>query len=446
MANLNEKVIFLSHASEDKSVVQAFVNHIFDEDELKKNGYKLFFTDTANLKNRGVAPGAKTWEKMVEHLHATVYFFAFLSEDFFESPWCIAELAIFQDLQSTKDELPPPVTLVIDNDVNRTIRNLGMTQALKIPGIRNRTLKGLMVDLKSASIPIKPDANCETCKSDMLTAISERRKRKEGEFFELARRHFTRPRTSDNPVSFFVARHEYEQTAINMGTAAREKLLWTVFQSPLLVADAYDHDSYLMPYDLAFEGFEAVSRVRLVIFRSKEEAAAYDSANENWHNDALRKHKISKTLTRAQLIARKANFQASASKNGGDLLFTEVSHLPKCINTSPPPTYDEKSFLEFAYSDYGQGAPTLLMETGFSSPFSLEHGSGTVNPLAPAYGHVTFYRELKADAQKRIKEVRPYDAFYSHLGELWQIAESVFRNNLDPTVFVRSDEIDKLHK
>ena len=54
-----------------------------------------------------------------------------------------------------------------------------------------------------------------------------------GDFFDLARKHFTMP-TSNNPLSFFVERDEYVQTSINMGEAAKKKLLWTVFQSPLL--------------------------------------------------------------------------------------------------------------------------------------------------------------------------------------------------------------------
>lgn len=134
------------------------------------------------------------------------------------------------------------------------------------------------------------------------------------------------------------------------------------------------------------------------------------------------------------------------TKNSSDKNHPVFQQPARCTTTVPHPTYNEKSFLEFACSDYGtHGAPLLLMETGFSSPFSLEHGSGTANPFAPAYGHVTFYRELKADAQKRIKAVKPYDAFYGHLGELWQIAESAFRADLDPTVFVRSNEIGRLY-
>ncbi|HYE75300.1 MAG TPA: toll/interleukin-1 receptor domain-containing protein [Blastocatellia bacterium] len=437
-----ENVIFFGHASRDKGVVQEFANHLFDESELSANNYKLFFTDTDKLENL-VQGGAETWKEILEHLRKTSYFLAFLSQGFFESQWCLPELALFQELQQNST-LPDAVLLLIDDDAHFAAKDCALTQSrLVLPSTKDG-LKRIVASLAKLRIPHKSSIDYAKFGKAVDNAILLRDQCKKGDFFELAKRHFTTQRTSDNPVSFFVERDEYEQTAINMGRDARERLLWTVFQSPLLVRDAYDEPNKLMPYDRAFETFSGCrERIRLIIFQSEDEAKAYATTDENWHNEELKKHGIIYTLSKSIMEDRREAFHESVNRGGGTLLFTVAERLTKCSRSSSPPAYSSDSFLEFAYG--GQGTEMLLMETGFSSPFSLKHGSGTARKFAPAYGHVTFYRELVKHAQERIAQVPPYNLFYGHLDELWHIADSVFQLNRDSSIFVPWGNIGRLY-
>lgn len=440
MAKTNhKKAIFLSHASNDKGVVQAYVDHLFDETALGAQGYRLFFTSTANLE--GLLPGgAQTWRDISDALKYTTYFVAFLSEAYFDSEWCIAELAIFQ---ATKIDLPPQL-VSIDEDCEGRRKDCPLTQDRNVLKTSIDELQRVVAGIRNAGIPLKASIDFAALRKQIDTAIQERDERKKGIFYAVAREHFSRPRAKDNPISFFVERDEYEQTSINMARSAENVLLWTLFGSPLLVADSYSRPDYLMPYDVDYEKkCSARKKVRVVIFRDKKEIEAYLSCDEEWHNSELLKHKIPLTITHPQLLDRKLSFEKSATA-GGELYFTDPDKLLRCV-AKPPTSFTPDTPLEFAYADYrADGSPRLLMETGFSSPFSMKWGSGTGNPQAPSFGHVTFYKPLKELPAERIKAVDPYTRLYGHLGHLWEIAEKALLMNPDPTIFRPATEIHKL--
>lgn len=442
------KVIFFGHASNDKNVVQVFEQFLLDRGELEKAGWQLVFTD-AKEPEYTLNGGVGIWEELDKHLQQTEFFVAFLSESFFVSQWCLVELAVYWQLLKgrktpTDVPLPPPIPILIDGAAKSIINDSPIVGGRKRLSISVENMTKLVADMRHKGIPVKRISDYkEFCKA-IVQAMESRDELRKGVFFDLASRHFAIQHISKNPISFFVERIEYEQTAIKMGMAAKSKLLWTVFQSPLLVVDAYSRENYLMPYDEKFPTFKANRRIRLIIFRSQAEAQAYDLTSEEWHNNELEKHKISKRLTKSHLTHRKSAFEQSVEKGGAELLFTRADLLNYCLDTERPEEFKDDSFLEFACSEDEEGN-LLLMETGFSSPFALRHAKDKVYRRAPAFGHVTFYRNLVAGAERRIKEVEPYDTFYGYLGELLEIARSIMDEYPDPAIFVKRDAISTLY-
>lgn len=430
------KVIFLSHASGDRDIVKAFVDHVFTDNVVAKTPFRVVYSSSDNIDHR-VGVGSNIWKTIDDDIHATVYFCAFLSESYFQSQWCIAELALFSELIKFRGNLPAPALLKIDDRSDGLIKSNPLTQALNVFSMVSESdLWKFIEELKVEGVPY--DAGIDensffVCLNKAKNVISYRKK---GVFFDLARRCFTKLNVSVNPISFLVQREEYEATAINMGRAAKKKLLWTVYQSPLLVEDAYLDGDFLTNYDKSFSEFSLPKKVRLVIFRDRQEAQAYDLLMEEWHDKQFGANKKSKKL----LALRKKNFEESAKKNRGELLFTTADKFVRCVNFKR--RCDNTSFLEFAYGDYGEeGSKPLLMETGFSSPFARK------NPRAAGkHGHITFYMDLGQGVMDTINKVNSYKKFYGHLHDLWELGGAVFMENRNKDVFFESGNISMLYK
>lgn len=449
MATKTKKVIFFSHASADRDVVQSFKKHLFDKKELNGLNYELFFTSTKDLEDL-LPGGANTWRDITDALHSTVYFFAFLSESYFESQWCIAELALFSEICKDRGNLPEPALVLIDNTSSSHIVNNPLTQNLvRIKTSSQTDLERIVTGLQSENIPIKilNKTQLDSFAEEVTEAKSKRDDKKKGIFFELAKRHFSRLDTSSCPISFLIERDEYEQTSISMGESAQEQLLWTVFKSPLLVEEAYDatnNQGCLMSYDKEFIRFNSQRKIRLVIFRNHEEAKAYDKVLTKWHNDQFNG---SLKVTKRKLEQRKKAFERSVKNAHATLLFTNADRLGNLFSVSGQnaPKFDEHSFLEFAYGDYGLNSAKLLMESGFSSPFSRKHATAGQADWLPLYGHITFYIEPDAEVVTRISDIPSYNNYYGHLSASWKIAKEVFQTNRRKDVFFQAHQISNLY-
>lgn len=203
-----------------------------------------------------------------------------------------------------------------------------------------------------------------------------------------------------------------------------------------------------MVYDRKFSKFKTRRKKRVVIFEDPEMAAAYDKLDVGYHDRRFAKNGIilSKPLTDTSLALRKKAFEKTASENGGELLFTVLSRLPKCF---PHGTkhFNERSYLEFAFSDYdGPQRPWLLLESGFNSEFSNKHITGTYSKSGLQFGHVTFSTELPPLCSEAIDQCNLYGELYGHLRDLHVIADAIFDRNVgNNDVFVPSSEIKLLY-
>ena len=433
------KTVFLSHASRDKGVVDVFTANLFDDAKMKEQECQLFYSSHPSI-NYGLRSGDHTWPSILERIDETVCFVAFLSEAYFESHFCLAELAKFEEKNGSCKK-SHVIFVLIDDDAKDTVRDCLWTVNVQFHACDEDGLAKIWQELGNRNLPLRDDVDITNLWNGIDTAFKERDRYKMGDFFDLARKHFTMP-TSNNPLSFFVERDEYVQTSINMGEAAKKKLLWTVFQSPLLVAEAYHCDEYLTDYDKKFAEFKASERVRLVIFTGSNEAQAYRDEVLQWHVERLPENNIPKGFSQETLRKRKMNFERSATARNATLWFTTMKLLQKCVRPQPQKEYDDCSPLEFAYGDYGHNRK-ILMETGFSSPFSRTH-RGEAQAEIPYYGHVTFYQEgMETGAVDRIKS-EPYKPFYGHLTELSQIAKRILSDEPDPSIFFKAGNINSL--
>lgn len=440
---MTTKTIFFSHASADREVVQVFEDYLFGKNKLDNLGYKLVFTSSNDFEKL-LAGGVDIWKKITEALHSTVYFCAFLSESYLESPWSIAELTLFTEICKGRENLPEPVLMVIDNSPDDYFDRNPLTTGLRLGTTNRYDISRIVSGFNIEHIPVKHPINYDGFAKDVNNAKSECEKRKKGTFFELAKHHFSRPDTSNCPLSFLVERDEYVQTAINMGKASKKNLLWTVFQSPLLVEEAYSHRGCLMPYDLEFEKFSIPNKIRLVIFRDPKEAQAYKNVDHKSHNTEL-VSQGAKSISKKRMEQRKQAFENSVKRGGAKLLFTNAELLNNLISGQITP-FNDHSFLEFAYGDCGLSGTNLLMETGFSSPFARKHAPGQAHNDTTFYNHITFYIEPVTEVTKRINEIPAYRDYYGHLSASWKIAKEAFQTPPKRTIFFESNQISKLCK
>lgn len=242
----NCKVLFVSHSSRDREIVNAFTESFLYEDD-REDGTALVNTSADDPSSTArLIPGESVWRQLRENLGSTGCFIACLSDNYFESNWCIAELAVFHEKLLKKKKNLLFIPLLIDPD-SKTWKESPFTQSSKVLQLSKADdLEELTANLKLAGLlkstaAVPRGTTCTAFSSTQLNEfLNSREESEKGYFIDLAQGHFAHAGASHGPVSCLVKRTEYGQICVNMAERAKSKLLWTLFKSPLLVAPAYD--------------------------------------------------------------------------------------------------------------------------------------------------------------------------------------------------------------
>ncbi len=471
MALANKNVIFVSHASRDRKIVSTFVECFLSRTMLDHK--EVQYTSSEKPDSPGLLdPGASVWVQLRDNLERTCCFIACLSKDYFRSNWCIAELAVYHELmRNSKAKGRAPILLVVDPDCPDVTKNpfvqgrllsqlwdyestAKVTAALKKRNILKATakvphkdsLETLIKMLGSSYSDFFVSTDPPHLKFDLLVKrLMVERKQSETGLTELAQQHFAHP--PKGPLTSIVERSDYEQISVNMANRARWKLLWTLFKSPLLVADAYKYEDRLMPYDRRFERFQPMRKIRLVIFDDTKAAKAYAELDIQYHKRRLSDKGIKVPgLIKDLLQERREAFERSSTSRGGFLYFTKCESDWLAFPGARKPGFKNSDSLEFAYSDFDHATETcLLMESGFNSEFSFRYADGKHEKASQQFRHVTFYSAPKKECSDAIKTLAPYKELLGHLDNLQTIADALFKAEPDPKVFVKSDKISALY-
>jgi len=449
-----KNVVFVSHASRDSEAANALVNHLLPSKDLH-NGVAVRFTSAKQAESPSLLDtGTAIWKQLREDLEETKCFVACLSEDFFNSAWCIAELVVFQELLRKTPTNPDRylALLVVDATARNIYEHFLVQPLLLVFSIWNQnhidrlacSLFTWEVRKNILSASVRRQFHLEVRK--ILTLRSQAKK---GYITEIAEQHLGYPSSTNGPITCLVRRDEYEQIAVNMARQAKSELLWTLFKSPLLVADAYRQQDLLMPYDKHFHEFDPLRKIRLVIFENKSMALAYANCNVAWHERRLKSlGAINFKITKKLLKTRKEMFEDSSTDRDGRLYFTTLAHLPVIFPASASrPPFDKHSYLEFAYAD-SENVPghRLILESGFTSEFSRGNSIGqSHDKTVIQYRHVSFFVEPGKDCWESIQKMHAYKTLYGHIDDLRVIATTLFSNSdPDQNVFVSSGDIQKL--
>lgn len=456
-----KKVLFVCHSYWDREAVRIFLDCVFGKGgagrrrEFLSKKWRIRFTSaTSNLEEEPLEPGVRIWPRVRAEIAKTSCFIACLSDNFvLDSFYCIPELTLYEERRYKRKGLPLIPLLVCPLGVSHEKSPVTAGQTCRALNSKD-DIEKVFSRLRSKGVLVKSSTEPDRV-ADLVTKADAHYLNVEmgakGASVNLAFRHFASP-TSGGPVTFIVERSEYEQVSIRLAEQARSQLLWTLFKSPLLVADAYTQPGHLMPYDEDFRSFKKRAKLRLVIFLDARMARAYDNLNLSYHNRRLKRLvKVGRPfvpLTRAQLEGRKRAFEES-SQERGRLYFTTLEKLPDCLPGNLVTTFNEESYLEFVFANFGeQGKDHILMEAGFNSEFALKNRLSRSAKYDTLCRHVTFYKtpsRLCSDAIER--EVPTYRALYGHLEMLKLIGEALFaKNPPNSKVFVGPNQIAKLYE
>lgn len=455
-----KKILFVCHSYWDREAVDIFLDSVFGmkragkrREHLSKSWRIRYTSATSNLEEEPLEPGTNIWPRVRREIARTGFFIACLSESFFlNSFFCAPELTLYEERRVKRKGLPLLPLLVSPLAVSQEKSPLMKGLNYRALDLKD-DLKKVFSYLRSKGVLAKSPNESERIEEllkDANSYYSKMEARAKGDFVDLAFRHF-RGATPGGPVTYIVDRSEYEQVSITLAEQAKSKLLWTLFKSPLLVADAYLQKTSLMPYDESFRDFEKRKKLRLVIFLDPSMAKAYDKVDVSYHNRRLKRLADKagtpfRSLTRVQLKTRKSAFEESSQKNGR-LYFTTLNKLPQCLLSKPTPTFGKDSYLEFVYADCGEhGRDCILMEAGFNSEFALKNRLPRNRKHDTLCRHLTFYKMPTPWCSEAIAEAKTYSALYGHLQGLTLIGEALFaKTSPNPTVFCKPNQIKELY-
>ena len=445
-------VIFVSYSSLDREIVNALVQEFLPDDKISEGIRTLNLSADDPSSRMRISVGKNLWKHIRENLGETVCFIAFLSDNYFKSNWCISELSVFHEINTNENKIRF-IPLVIDLGSETWKDNPFTGKSKVLHASEAKQLQEFVAELGASNLfkcgaDFPSEDACENfIKEKLHSLLNVREEREQGYSADLIQLHFSHEGTSNGPITQLVKRREYEQISVKMGKHARKKLLWTLFKSPLLVADAYRNPKRLTSYDCDFGEFKANRKRRVVIFEDATMAEAYFKRDLEYHLKCLKDIAglPAEELTTELLESRATAFEGESRKNGGELLFTTIQRLPSCI-TGRKVQFCKNSFLEFAFSDFYAGSRSIewLLETGFNSEFSARHKM-TNQKNGHEFRHITFCALLESSCERAIRGCKLYKKLYGHLEDLREIAESVFeRKKADCRIFVDKDHLHKL--
>lgn len=443
-----DEIVFVSHSWLDSDLIDPFIQEFFPKkdclpaDSSLIPGFRVVYSSDANDPDKRVRVGAQIWSELENYLLNCSYFLAFVSENYFRSQTCQNELGAIAVLQGILSESKRPAIIPVllepltEHQGFNQIINKGRNYLLYQDA---QSVGDILEYLKPIFKPNKYNQLKRGAKK-VAKAIKEAygKPRTAHSVKNLVLAHFGDRTSTDNPVTYFVKRLEYELISVQLSKCGKQRVVWSVYHSPLLVTSAYQTPSLQTHYDEAFQNLAQPTKIRLVIFGDYVEANAYVECELEWHKEKL----CSLDMTKRRLRARQRAFEKSCLNS--TLLFTTIPALNQFlgIEKENPTGLKEEDFLEFGYFDFDSGH--LLFNSGFYSGCE----TGDSNPQRPeAYYQVGHFMVHKPDLCNEVAELfarQHCHRLFGHLKHLERIAEEVVSPHPNPAFFVTKDKMKEL--
>jgi hypothetical protein len=444
-ARPESRSIFVSHCSRDSESVTKIIDMLLP-DSVRTSSFSIVCTDADRYSPRTIQDGTDVWASISDELQNVHTFIACLSDDYFRSEWCVAELEAFHRMvkDAPKGSLDL-VLLMLDSDCDRALKSPFAQGERYDLGSRSWITK-LLVKLRKYPGLAETEVD-KLNPATIATAFNrdrrERKLRQSSYLADVSLDYFAHRLTTNGPITSIVNRSEYEQISVRLGLTAQSEVLWTLYGSPLLVPNAYRTHDKLLTYERDFASFSA-NKTRVVIFDDWQMAEAYLTTDETYHNHPDRQldHPYGRPLTAQDLTDRKKAFESSVENSAGSLLFTTVEVLKR----APGCSITRETYLEFAYYEgHDPTTRTLLVDSGFSSGFAKQHVFGEQD--CSNARHINFFPFVMNDDICKVIKCPPYDSLLGHFSSLQMIvnlAKEKVANRDDGNYFVTKDEISLL--
>jgi len=266
----NKPVLFISHSFKDQDKVDILY------DALKKfiniDDYHPIYT---THKEGSLSSGNNIAENTVLKVEKAAIFLAYISENFKNSPICMAELGVAY--VKNKKQKGFKYLLIKDKYINfNNTTELGLGNIMmdannpitiesefnRIFNSKNNTIKVEQdLKIKFESIYNGYDYKLNVALSDVKVFLNKT--------FDVNHK------LCEKPLILYVDRVIYEQLATELTSLAEERLLWTTFKSPLGIDKINLDKDFLTEYDRCFKKIFVNIKRRLIIFFEKSEENEY---------------------------------------------------------------------------------------------------------------------------------------------------------------------------
>lgn len=387
MTKASEIRVFISHAHKDKSIVMYFVDNVLKKCLLKSISDQIRCTSIDDLT---ILVGGDNLT-LFNDIKSTILFIPFISSNYHKSEFCLLEAgaAHFKNLASTEMEIFPILDEYTSH--NQTIYTLVSRQHAVINSSESlNQLYKKCSDLKIEGLPHEKEYKKELDEfikhyNNTLrkTAISVSAN---SLLLNTVENSFHSESNIDFPVTLFVNRMEYEAFSMNAIKKNGEKLLWTLFGSPILTDHTeFISDEYITEYDKQFNEAVFKNKYRLIIFPSKSYADAYLNNDLDFYKS---RRLINKGITMDDIITRRQKFEESVGK--GNLYFTTKRNLIAWASKIKV-SFNHKTF-DFEFAFISKGAKNKKENYGITSGFHTNSfdNSGDRGDLK----HIIIYPQL----------------------------------------------------
>jgi hypothetical protein len=464
---MTKKKIFVSHASEDKELVQSFVDNIL-EGYLGIKSEDILFTSSNNLAHKLEKDDKDYVEKLLQFVRECELFIIIETLSFIESQACQNELGAAFVFNPTLDEniitkivadtsssilLKKRIVTFADDFASGNTNQFYLYQKLKYT-FAEKSLKDFADKLASYELLClgkKADNFKEFAKK--VEEAYEQHKQKSYSIIKTAKIIINALTETDtfhgfHPIVVFGKRQYYNDLAVEVSKNAKLKLLWTIHKSPLLVESAYYETNFLTEYDKQFASFETKEKIRLVIFESKEAAKAYKECNQEYHNARINSELTFYPISPNMLENRKKAFEENILNNRGTLFFSTIEKIRGKLKENPKigrilenpslkdfePDYE----LGFIYNDNVDERKNFGFATGFNSQSSNnEYSEGMIK-------HIVFYSHSPLVMQSDQITTEPrYKIMIDVLCQI-EIAQNIIVNRNWKNILFDNDNFDKL--
>lgn len=439
MQNIPTKPVFVSHASADRVIVNSFFKDVLTE-YLGVPKDKILYTsqehnNTSTLDKNAIEEYVS---QLVTNLQKCDLFVVILTHNYIDSQACQNELGaafvLNKKIYVFKD------SRLDDNHEQYYLRNRLGSEFNKA-GIRDFLDYIIKHNLSSSLTSAKNLNDVSLDKAALGNASSELeksyKKYKKGSDPVIEKTSKTIiqaiiKRTifhEANPIILFGNRKFYVNLSIEISRCAKEKLIWTIYKSPLLVEAAYRDTELLTEYDRQFSKFD-VEKTRLVIFQNREEARSYETCNVSYHRKNFPAQKLKRKLTKELLEKRKKAFEENIDKYDGVLYFTTVERITEKLKTVERVKGLFENISKNASLDYEFGfivngqrkGENLGFTTGFNSKsYDTETDADTIK-------HLAFYSErFPSFTKEQLEKENRYKLIADIMCQL-----AIVENVLDP--------------